>query len=127
MSKCGEGECVFTVYVFVFLVHVCISQSARSVCECVCLHMYVYVSGMYLLLCLCVSVLLFEWSTSSLVCMRVCVFVFSQCKPVAGKLLVEGEVNEWWCYLFGLADCTFSSEKSAVSLIPSCPPRPGTE
>lgn len=32
------------------------------------------------------------------------------------------KVNEWWCFLFGLADCTCSSEKSpTVSLIPSSP------
>lgn len=30
-------------------------------------------------------------------------------------------MNEWRCYLFGLAESNFSSEKSpAVSLIPSC-------
>ena len=68
-------------------------------------------------------------STSSLVCMCIC-FVFSQSKPVKGK------GNWWrkekwmngWCYLFGLADYTFSREKSpAVSLIPSCLPLPETE
>lgn len=59
--------------------------------------------------------------------MRVCVFMFSQRKPVEGKLALERDVNEWRCYLFGLADCTFSSEKSTISLIPSCPPLPRTE
>lgn len=34
-------------------------------------------------------------------------------------------MNEWRCYLFGLAESNFSSEKSpAVSLIPSCRPLP---
>ena len=93
-------------------VHLSVCVFGVCVCVRVCLHMYTYVSGMCLLSCLmccqCISV----WAALHLhlfVC--VCVFVFSQCKPVEGKLVVEGKVNEWWCYLFGLADCTFSGEK----------------
>ena len=147
MSTCGQAECVFTVCVCV-CVRVCVcmfspcvhlSVCVFGVCVCVrvCLHMYTYVSGMCLLSCLvccqCISV----WAALHLhlfvcVCVCMCVFVFSQCKPVEGKLVVEGKVNEWWCYLFGLADCTFSGEKKnkkspAVSLIPSRPPPPETE
>ena len=118
-------------------VHLSVCVFGVCVCVRVCLHMYTYVSGMCLLSCLvccqCISV----WAALHLhlfvcVCVCMCVFVFSQCKPVEGKLVVEGKVNEWWCYLFGLADCTFSGEKKnkkspAVSLIPSRPPPPETE
>ena len=143
MPTCGQAECVFTVCVcvcvFVCLVHVCISQSACSACVCVCV--CVYICTPMSRACVCsrascvVSVFLFELLyifTCLCACVCMCVFVFSQCKPVEGKLVVEGKVNEWWCYLFGLADCTFSGEKKnkkspTVSLIPSRPPPPETE
>ena len=107
--------CVRVCGVFVCLVHVCISQSACSVSVCVSTHVHLCLGHVFALVplcCRCISV----WAALHLhlfvcMCVCVCVFVFSQCKPVEGKLVVEGKVNEWWCYLFGLADCTFSGEK----------------
>ena len=92
LSQCGEAECVFTACVFVCLAHVCISPTACSACVCVCLHMYRNVSAMYLLSCRCVVSALLQELCLHLhlsICVCVRVFVFSQRKPVEGKLAVE--------------------------------------
>lgn len=117
MSTGVEAGCALTVYVLIFLVHTC---APGTFSLCVCLHMF--------LACICSRALVFPVHCSfsgSHLPLLVCVYVYLCFLRIDWGMVLEGEVNEWWCYLFGLAGCAFSSEKSTVSLILSCPPWPG--